>query len=744
MYKYNGNHRDPGPAKNSRSRREDAEVSSFKATAERSSYSHLILGNFDAPHASLNVISGDHFTDTNQEHKTSGRRYDKLKAHIIHFPGRSIQLPRTGKGPGGPNCVPKTEIMPTFRTGYSKTNDSNLYEAPHPHSSTKQCKRKENVQRHHRFPTTSTHQHRQRETSSRPKKISCEYRNGKNLHDISSSESESEFSFMRSEIDSCAESDTDSVFSQQRRMQSSVRKVPFFRRGDFPEFSSSYMYREIKVFERMLRRQNITQKEDILEAALVTFPQNMVTSYIASLRDEEDENYDALKNYVIKNCRTSFACHNADQFISTERSAQEIFNRAKEMLDEPREELYKYLVSTLCIQPVKDKIRTCLRYDAKLVESRVDNLVLNLQIELQQQDGSYSNSQANTQNQTYSTQMQQGAQQQKASQSQQQRSQQFQNNFQFQSNDNLTRAPFGTPSELKNYNYSNCGSTSYKHKGAFKIGNQLSQIPLKVNKVTLANPNVAAASNLISSVNVVNEAEQAQRHPIQKINLDSKNHYIISASADKLTQANVPHTDMTSQTLLQLQDCENKIFYESGEISTSSKAIKNNKKVIFSPSPHLCIPPPQLHRTDTKMGKSLQHSDEKLLGKLDTSTNTEPCITSDKITCDSVITDQQDDTAHVLLVQEIKPEIVNDKTEGLEQISSDKNLSNSCLPADSTTSSPGKYYQNERELYMFLSCMFMVLYSFYKSRCEFDFLSTFCGRPLPWPPPNIISNVFTC
>ena len=59
MYKYNGKHRDPGPAKNSRSRREDAEGSSFKATAERpsSSYSHLILGNFDAPHAPLKVIS---------------------------------------------------------------------------------------------------------------------------------------------------------------------------------------------------------------------------------------------------------------------------------------------------------------------------------------------------------------------------------------------------------------------------------------------------------------------------------------------------------------------------------------------------------------------------------------------------------------------------------------------------------------------------------------------------------------
>ena len=288
-------------------------------------------------------------------------------------------------------------------------------------------------------------------------------------------------------------------------------------------------------------------------------------------------------------------------------------------------------------------------------------------------------------------------------------------------------------------------STSYEQKGVFKVGNQPSkiQLPQKVNKVTLANPNVAAASNLIiSSVNVVNEAEQKQLHPIEKINLDSKNHNIISASVNTFTQANVPSTDMTSQTLL--QDCENKIFYVPGPISTSSKGIKNDKKIIFSSSPHPCITSPQLHLNDTKMGKSLQHSDEKLLGKLDTITNTEPCITNNKITCDSVITDQQDDSAHVLLVQEIKPEIVNDKTEGLEQISSDKNLSNSCLPADSTTSSPGKYYQNERELYMFLSCMFMVLYSFYKSRCEFDFLSTFCGRPLPWPPPNIISNVFTC
>ena len=67
MYKYYGKHRDPGPAKNNRSRREDAEVSSFKATAERSSYSHLILGNFDAPHASSTVIlvSTRYFVGTN-------------------------------------------------------------------------------------------------------------------------------------------------------------------------------------------------------------------------------------------------------------------------------------------------------------------------------------------------------------------------------------------------------------------------------------------------------------------------------------------------------------------------------------------------------------------------------------------------------------------------------------------------------------------------------------------------------
>ena len=45
MSKYYGKHRAPKPTKTSRSWREDAEVSSFKATAEQSSYYHLILGN---------------------------------------------------------------------------------------------------------------------------------------------------------------------------------------------------------------------------------------------------------------------------------------------------------------------------------------------------------------------------------------------------------------------------------------------------------------------------------------------------------------------------------------------------------------------------------------------------------------------------------------------------------------------------------------------------------------------------
>ena len=49
MYKYYGKHRDSGPAKNRRSRREDAEVFSPKATAGRSSSTHyqLILSNND-------------------------------------------------------------------------------------------------------------------------------------------------------------------------------------------------------------------------------------------------------------------------------------------------------------------------------------------------------------------------------------------------------------------------------------------------------------------------------------------------------------------------------------------------------------------------------------------------------------------------------------------------------------------------------------------------------------------------
>ena len=63
MYKDYGEQRDPGPAKNNRSRREDAGGTSFQATAERSSssYSHLISGNNDTPSVSFGYSSLEFF-----------------------------------------------------------------------------------------------------------------------------------------------------------------------------------------------------------------------------------------------------------------------------------------------------------------------------------------------------------------------------------------------------------------------------------------------------------------------------------------------------------------------------------------------------------------------------------------------------------------------------------------------------------------------------------------------------------
>ena len=167
----------------------------------------------------------------------------------------------------------------------------------------------------------------------------------------------------------------DNSYFQQRQRQSSLHRAPLFKRGDFPEFSTADVGKDIRVFERSLRRCYIFKKADILEAALVTFPQKLVNEYIASLRDDEDESYDALKTYVIKHSKTYFACHTADQFTSPKRSGQDIFDRAKQMLEEPREELYKYVVSTLCTPPVKDKMRHHFRYSVEAFEVAVEGIV---------------------------------------------------------------------------------------------------------------------------------------------------------------------------------------------------------------------------------------------------------------------------------------------------------------------------------------------------------------------------------
>ena len=304
-----------------------------------------------------------------------------LEAHPSPSSGRVIRHSRTSTGPGGPPPVSQSEPAPAHSQDCVRSNHLIFSQASSsvpvvqrqvmPASTNR---RMPSVQQDWESEVQPRASRDQRSSSlNRPRVTFGEYRSGQNSHDFVLPEYERGFSFPRDEFDSVAVPHND--YFQHRQRQPSMHRSPLFKRGDFPEFATADVAKDIRVFERSLRRSNVFNKSDVLEAALVTFPQKLVNEYIASLRDDEDESYEALKIYVIKHSKTFFACHTADQFISPKRTGQAIFDRAKQIIDEPRDELYKYVISTLCTPPVKDRIRHHFRYGVEAFEVAVEGFV---------------------------------------------------------------------------------------------------------------------------------------------------------------------------------------------------------------------------------------------------------------------------------------------------------------------------------------------------------------------------------
>ena len=303
-----------------------------------------------------------------------------LEAQPSPSSGRVIRHSRTSSGPGGLPPMPQSEPAPAHSQDCVRSNQhifseaSSSVPAGQRQSAHLSSRRMSSVQQdwENEGQPRASRDHRS-SSLNRPRVSFGEYRSGQISHDYVLPEYDRGFDFTRDEFDSAAM--PHNHYFQHRPRQPSMHKSPLFKRGDFPEFATADVAKDIRVFERSLRRCNVFNKSDILEAAIVTFPQKLVNEYIASLRDDEEESYEALKIYVIKHSKTFFACHTADQFISPKRTGQAIFDRAKQIIDEPRDELYKYVISTLCTPPVKDRIRHHFRYGVEAFEVAVEGFV---------------------------------------------------------------------------------------------------------------------------------------------------------------------------------------------------------------------------------------------------------------------------------------------------------------------------------------------------------------------------------
>ena len=378
----------PRPTMTTRSQRETT-ATSHRGT-EGETVPHRVSTNDQQKICgSIPVTPGDHFQTSNLESEcideisvTSGR-YNMVssEAQTENFPGRSIRHSGTSTGPGEPP-VPQTKTVPTVQAkSLNKTNDSYFYEADrHPVKRTD-----EKSYRHHRRQSSRSsgglskkaidhckikersNRYLRRESSSsperRPTKTIGESRKNRILHEHEKSflfESESS-EYSTSEFDFSQGSDSD--ISKRKRKKHKKRKRETYRREDFPKLPSNDMMSAIKMFERHARRRNITKKSDLLEAAIMVFPENKTQRYFASLQNNEVKSYASLKRHLIKYAKPVYSCHTADQFYNPKKSVEDVNQLVDKMLMEPKSELRKYLLASVCPQFVKDRMRKYFRYD---------------------------------------------------------------------------------------------------------------------------------------------------------------------------------------------------------------------------------------------------------------------------------------------------------------------------------------------------------------------------------------------
>ena len=123
------------------------------------------------------------------------------------------------------------------------------------------------------------------------------------------------------------------------------------------------MRQAISRFERDCGRLNIRRDEDIFEVALIRFPNQKVDLYYSSLQRSEKEGWRGLKAHLLKYTSPNYAVHTAHAFYNNKRSVNDLMAQADIILQEPKEELVKFLVISMCPEFVRDKMRRNLRLE---------------------------------------------------------------------------------------------------------------------------------------------------------------------------------------------------------------------------------------------------------------------------------------------------------------------------------------------------------------------------------------------
>ena len=143
----------------------------------------------------------------------------------------------------------------------------------------------------------------------------------------------------------------------------------------FPGMDNVDVNKMIKTFERHAHRLKLTE-EEMFEAGIQFFPKKEVEQYINNLEDNEIECYASLKQHFLRQSENRASCHSADTFFNDRRSFNELCSKANSMLNDPRDELFKFFFSTLVPSQVRERARRCFKYPKErfleIMESALD------------------------------------------------------------------------------------------------------------------------------------------------------------------------------------------------------------------------------------------------------------------------------------------------------------------------------------------------------------------------------------